>query len=90
MITTKVESPTQGLVGYMHGIELQKDTVIIFQLPRKTQNLTTAYIDNAMEMAKACLPAGRTALVIGSDVNLYEVAGADISILKLKGIFNTN
>jgi hypothetical protein len=37
-------------------------------------------------MVRKSLPEGRSALVIGCDVNVYELAEADAIILKLKGL----
>jgi hypothetical protein len=43
-------------------------------------------VKGAMDSVRKSLPDGRTALVIGCDVNVYELAEADSIILKLKGL----
>ena len=71
----------------MHEVECAElDTVLIFQLPRRTKDLSEIYIDGAMDSVRKSLPPGRTSLIIGCDVNVYELAGADAIILKLKGL----
>jgi len=84
---TEIVSPTQGIVGYLHEVECKEsDSVLIFQLPRVTKMLSDTYVQGAMDSVKKSLPEGRSALVIGCDVNVYELAGADAIILKLKGL----
>lgn len=39
-----------------------------------------------MDAVKTTLPQGRNALIIGADVNVYELCGADAIVLKLKGL----
>ena len=84
---TQIVSPTQGLIGYLHEVECQaNDSVLIFQLPRCTKDLSNVYIDGAMDSVRKLLPEGRRAMIIGCDVNIYEIAGADMLALKLKGL----
>lgn len=87
MAITEIVSPTKGIVGYLHEVECDElDTVLIFQLPRRTKDLSEIYIAGAMDSVRKSLPPGRTSLIIGCDVNVYELAGADAIILKLKGL----
>jgi hypothetical protein len=87
MSSKEIVTPTEGLVGYMHEIKCKDtDSVLVFQLPRKTQMLSDAYVESALRVAKNCLPEGKVAMIIGADVNIYELAGADAVTLKLKGI----
>ena len=85
--TTRIESPTQGLVGFMHEIKcMSTDSILIFQLPRETRMLSDIYVEGALKIAREMLPPGRKAMVIGADVNIYEIVGEDAVALKLKGI----
>lgn len=87
METKEIKSGIAGTVGYLTEIELtEPDSMLIFQLPRPTNMLSEAYVKGAMNSLTGCLPEGRKALVIGGDVNIYELAGADAVVLKLKGI----
>jgi hypothetical protein len=84
---TEVVSPTRGIVGYLHEVECNEPrSILIFQLPRDTKFLSDTYVKGAMDSVRKSLPDGRTALVIGCDVNVYELAEADSIILKLKGL----
>ena len=84
---TEIKSPTIGTIGYLHEVDtLDPSSVLIFQLPRQTNMLNTEYIKNAMDAVKTTLPQGRNALIIGADVNVYELCGADAIVLKLKGL----
>jgi len=83
----EIKSPTQGLIGYLHEVECNEpDSVLIFQLPRPTNMLSDVYVKGAMDSVKQFLPQGKSALVVGADINVYELAGADAIILKLKGL----
>lgn len=87
MPITEIKSPTRGIVGYLHEVECaENDSILIFQLPRATNQLSNIYIDQAKESLERMLPPGRSSLVVGCDVNVYELAGADAIILKLKGL----
>jgi len=84
---TEIVSPTRGLVGYLHEVECAtNENVLIFQLPRKTAMLSGGYIESCLESIREALPEGRKALILGCDVNVYELAGEDAVILRLKGI----
>lgn len=83
----EIKSPTRGILGYLHDLSYgESDSILILQLPRKTEMINKGYIESAMDALKETLPEGRKALVIGCDVNVYELAGADAIILKLKGL----
>lgn len=87
MAVTQVVSPTRGIVGYLHEVECKDpDSILIFQLPRPTNMLSETYIQGAMDSVRKSLPEGRTSLIVGCDINVYELAGADAIILKLKGL----
>lgn len=85
-MTKKEIKDFTGIIGYLHELEIEKDSVLVFQLPRETKMLSEVYIQGVMGKVRAFLPEGRTALVIGADVNIYELAGADATALKLKGL----
>ena len=79
--------PASGLLGHLHEIEFEsKDSVLIFQLPRYTKDLSKIYIDGTMDTIRKLLPDGRQVMFIGCDVNIYEIAGSDMVALKLKGL----
>lgn len=83
----EIKSPTRGLIGYLHGIEYnEENSLLVFQLPRKTEHLNPDYLAHASDTLLKALPKGRKAILIGCDVNVYELAGADAIILKLKGL----
>jgi len=83
----EIKNPTQGLIGFLHEVECKDpDSILVFQLPRPTRMLSDTYIAGVMDSARKSLPEGKKALVIGSDVNIYELAGPDALALKLKGI----
>lgn len=84
---TELRDPVQGLLGYLHEIEIKEPTsVLIFQLPRETKQLSESYLQGVMGAAKRMLPKDRPVMFIGCDVNVYELAGTDAVMLKLKGI----
>jgi len=83
---TTVSVPSQGLIGYLHEVEYKSDSILIFQLPRATKDLSEVYVENAQKSLKQILPEGKMAILIGCDVNVYELAGPDAIMLKLKGI----
>lgn len=87
MSFTEITSPTQGIIGYLHEVECNEErSILIFQLPRRTDTISQSYIAGAMDSIRNSLPSNRSALVIGCDVNVYELAEADSIILKLKGL----
>ena len=87
MTAKEVKSGLAGTVGYLEEIKLSEpDSLLVFQLPRPTNMLSDVYVSGAMKSLRECLPEGRKALVIGGDVNIYELTGSDAVVLKLKGI----
>lgn len=86
MTVTNVTSPTRGLVGYLHELEYDKDSILIFQLPRRTDMINDDYAKSALEALREVIPNNRKAIVIGADVNVYSIAGEEATALLLKGI----
>lgn len=86
MNTKKINSPVSGLVGYLHEFEYNPDSVLVFQLPRQTNMMNDEYVKHAVNSIKEVLPNGKKAIVIGADINIYEIAGTDAVTLILKGI----
>jgi hypothetical protein len=86
MTSKVIKSGLAGDVGILHEIDLKPDTVLIFQLPRETKMLSQVYVEGALNAVRSSIPEGRQAIVIGADVNIYEIAGEDAVALKLKGI----
>lgn len=84
--TTNVVSPTSGLVGYLHEIEYDKDSILVFQLTRETRMLSDTYVQGALKTLREVLPDGKKAIVLGADVNIYSIAGEEATALILKGI----
>jgi len=82
----EIKNPVSGIVGYLHDIEYAKDSILVFQLPRQTAMLHDTYVQAALKSLREVLPDGKKAIVIGADVNIYELAGVDASMLVLKGI----
>jgi hypothetical protein len=83
---TKI-SGSFGTVGFLHEVECKEnDSVLIFQLPRATQWINDDLTEKAKKQLIKFLPEGRSCLVIGADINVYELGGADAIILKLKGL----
>lgn len=82
----EITSTTQGIVGYLHSVEIQKDEILIFQLPRHTSMLSETYIQGALKSIREILPDNRKAIIIGADVNIYSIAGEEATTLVLKGL----
>jgi hypothetical protein len=81
-----ITNPSEGIVGYLHELSISHDTILVFQLPRKTDMLSDTYIQGALKSVKECIPEGKKAIVIGADVDIYTIAGEDAVVLKLKGL----
>jgi len=76
-----------GLIGYGHDISCATtDSVLVIQLPRSTTQLSAGYIESTKKALDSLLPPGKQYLLIGADVNIYELAGVDALNLKLKGL----
>jgi hypothetical protein len=86
MPISKITNEVKGITGFLHDIETKNDSVLIFQLPRETRMLSDIYVQQAKEALAGSLPAGRHALLIGCDVNIYEITGADAVAILLKGL----
>lgn len=86
MLTTEIKNNVTGLVGFLHSLEQSPDSVLVFQLPRPTNMLSDIYVAGAMKNLKEVLPDGKKALLIGADVNIYEIAGHEATMLVLKGV----
>jgi len=83
----ELRNSTQGLLGYLYEIpQSDPDSLLVFQLPRATNQLSQGYIEGVVGAAKKMLPEGKRVMFIGCDVNIYEIAGQDAVVLKLKGI----
>lgn len=83
---TTIASPTTGIVGFLHEIEYNKDSILVFQLPRETRMLSEQYIKGALSSIREVLPDNKKAIVIGADVNIYSIAGEEATALLLKGL----
>lgn len=83
---TPITKPSEGIVGYLHELSVNHDTILVFQLPRKTEMLSETYVKGAMSAVKDAIPEGKKAIVIGADVNIYTIAGDKAVNLILKGL----
>jgi len=86
MSKTEVKNPVAGIIGILHDIDYNKDSILVFQLPRHTAMLNEQYIQSAIKSLREILPDGKKAIVIGADVNIYEIAGPEATMLVLKGL----
>ncbi len=75
------------IAGYLHSIDVSADKVLVFQLPRETHDLSANYVNGVMESVRDALPENQPIVIIGCDVNIYEITGADATALKLKGMW---
>ena len=73
-------------VGRMVDVNIKPGNILVVQLPRPTNMLSDSYVEGAMRSVRAALQSDQVALLIGSDVSLYELAGEAAVELKLKGI----
>lgn len=73
-------------VGRMVDVNIKPGNILVVQLPRPTNMLSDSYVEGAMCSVRAVLRSDQDALLIGSDVSLYELAGEAAVELKLKGI----
>ncbi len=81
-----MNTTTEDSLGNLHEITVAKDSVLIFQLNRDSDDLEPSYIAAARDLLKTILPEGKLAVIVGRDVNVYELAGPDAVALKLAGI----
>lgn len=77
---------TRGEIGKLHTLEVATDSVLIFQVNRHTKDINGQYLESAKEALRTILPEDKLAVIIGIDVNVYELAGKDAITLKLKGL----
>jgi hypothetical protein len=80
-----VNDPRYGHTGEIHELDIKQGSILIFQLPRRTEHLSEVYVNNAKRVLNEQFP-GVTCVIMGADVNVYEVCGEDAAVLKLKGI----
>lgn len=62
------------------------DSVMVIQVPRPTNQLSSTYIDGIRSELNKYTPPGRYVYIVGSDVNFYELTGLDCTALKIKGL----
>ena len=84
-MTKTVHDSTGEIVGTLTEVNCSPGSMLVFQLPRPTDQLSDVYMAGTMRSLRAALPDGCRALVIGSDVNIYEMSGDAAVALKLKG-----
>jgi hypothetical protein len=77
-----------GLVGDLHEIGVKEGNVLIFVMPRATRLMNGNYKDEGKKALEEILPDGRTALIMGVDVDIYELCGEEALSLKLKGMLD--
>ena len=76
-----------NLSGYLHEIEIDDPSkILVFQVPRKTDQMSEAYRDESIKIIQDCLKTSQPVLVVGCDINIFEVFSTDVSALKLKGL----
>jgi hypothetical protein len=85
MAGTEVKTGVAGTIGYMHEIETKPDSMLVFQVPRRTEQMSNSYMESIKDAIHRLYP-DKQILIIGCDVNLYELAGSDALCLKLKGL----
>ena len=77
-----------GTVGYLSEVEYTtKDSVLVFQMPRASNMISQIYAEEIRRNLKGLVTEGRDVLIIPGDVNIYEIVGEDMLVLKLKGLF---
>lgn len=88
LMAYKIIDTNRGLAGEIHEIEVKEGNVLLFVVPRYTRHMNESYRDEAKRAAQAVLPDGKQALIVGSDVDVYELCGEDALTLVLKGIMD--
>lgn len=83
---TIIGTQKDGIQGYLHELEIKSDTILVIQLSKTSDEISKQLRENMLSVLKEFLPEGRKALIIGSDVNIYEITGMDAAVLLLKGI----
>lgn len=84
--TTRLEVAGKGYVGDLVKIVVSSDEVLVFQVPRTSNMMSPGYLEDCRKDISKALPPGVTALVIGSDVSIYSIAGEDAVMLRLQGV----
>ena len=84
----KVTSTISGLVGELHEIKVQEGNVLVFVMPRATRLMNGSYKDEGKRALEEILPNGTNALIMGADVDIYELCGEEALSLKLKGLID--
>ena len=82
----QIKDNLKQYVGRMVDVNIKPGNILVVQLPRPTNMLSDSYVEGALRSVRAALQTDQVALLIGSDVSLYELAGEAAVELKLKGI----
>lgn len=80
-----VTSPTVGYLGALHEFSTNENSVLIFQMPRETKMLSNGYLETLTRHVKGLYP-DKKIIFMGNDVDVYELAGPDAVLLRLKGL----
>ncbi len=83
--TIQFEVAGKGFVGNVVKLAVSSDDVLVFQVPRTSNMMSPGYLEDCKRDLSKALPPGVTALVIGSDVSIYSIAGEDAVMLRLQG-----
>lgn len=84
---SEIKILTQELTGTLIEIECKSDdSVLIFQLPHETRMMSKGCIDSLKDNITQMLPKGRKVVIIGNDINIYELAAPEFLSLRLKGL----
>lgn len=84
----KVFDTLRGETGVLHEISVKEGNVLVFVLPRQTRYINESYRDEGKRALDVVLPTGVQALMIGADVDIYELCGEEALSLKLKGLLS--
>lgn len=85
-MTEEIKNHT-GTIGYLTDVEYStKDSILVFQLPRASNMVSKSYATEIRDSLRKILPSGRDILIIPGDINLFEISGEDMLVLKLKGL----
>jgi len=86
MSNLKLIHPVEGFVGNLCELKIEPGTVLVVQLPRESRMLSENYISHARSVINKSLPEGTQVLLMGCDVDIYQLCEIDAVCLKLKGI----
>lgn len=85
-MTEEIKNHT-GTIGYLTEVEyVNKDSILVFQIPRASNMISKAYAEEIRNSIKNMLPEGRDILIVPGDIDIFEIAGEDMLVLKLKGL----